>query len=68
MFLTEKFNLDTDRKVYDWNQFECLKLKNTYKHEYAGEIVSYKLSKEEIEEYFKLSKLEKEKFLIQRGK
>ena len=54
MFLTEKFfNQNTPRKLYYWNQFECYKLKYKYKHEHAGEVKTYKLSKKEMEEYLK---------------
>ena len=54
MFLTEKFfNQNTTRKLYSWNQFECYKLKYKYKHEHAGEVKTYKLSKKEMEEYLK---------------
>ena len=34
-------------------QFSCYNLKHKYKHEHAGEVKTYKLTKEEMEEYLK---------------
>ena len=49
MFLSERFyNQNTQRKLYSWNQFECYKLKYKYKHEHAGDVITYKLSEEEM--------------------
>lgn len=53
MFFTEKFNQDTKSKLWDWGQFSCYNLKYKYKHEHAGEVKTYKLTKEEMEEYLK---------------
>lgn len=53
MFLTEKFNQDTQSKLWNWGQFDCYKLKHTYKNEKEKPIKTYKLSKSEMEEYLK---------------
>ena len=53
MFLTEKFNQDTKSKLWNWGQLSCYNLKHKYKHEHAGEVKTYKLTKEEMEEYLK---------------
>ena len=54
MFLSERFyNQNTSRKLYSWNQCECYKLKYKYKHEHAGDVITYKLSEEEMKEYLK---------------
>ena len=53
MFFTEKFNQDTKSKLWNWGQFSCYNLKYKYKHEHAGEVKTYKLTKEEMEEYLK---------------
>lgn len=51
MFLTEKFNQDTQRKLWNWGQFDCYKLKHKYKNEHEQPVTTIKLSKEELEEY-----------------
>ena len=57
MKLKENFiRQDTTQKVWDWKQYKEY-LKYEYKNEYAGEVKTYKLSKEELEEY--LSKYNK---------
>ena len=57
MKLKENFiRQDATQKVWDWNQYKEY-LKYEYKNEYAGEVKTYKLSKEELEEY--LSKYKK---------
>ena len=53
MFFTEKFNQDTKSKLWNWGQFSCYNLKYKYKHEHAGEVKTYELSEEEMEEYLK---------------
>lgn len=53
MFLTEKFNVDTECKLWNWGQFDCYKLKYEYKNPHVGEVITYKLSKEEMKEYLK---------------
>lgn len=51
MKLKENFiRQDATQKVWDWNQYKEY-LKYEYKNEYAGEVKTYKLSKEELEEY-----------------
>ena len=57
MKLKENFiQQDATQKVWDWKQYKEY-LKYEYKNEYAGEVKTYKLSKEELEEY--LSKYNK---------
>lgn len=53
MFLTEKFNRDTESKLWNWGQFDCYKLKYEYKNPHVGEVITYKLTKEEMKEYLK---------------
>lgn len=53
MFLTEKFDQDTERKLWDWGQFECYKLKYKYKNIHENEVKVYKLNQKELEEYLK---------------
>lgn len=53
MFLTEYIGKDTDKKMYDWGQYECYKLKHEYKNEYASEVITYKVSEEELEKILK---------------
>lgn len=53
MFLTEYIGKDTDKKMYDWRQYECYKLKHEYKNEYASEVITYKVSEEELEKILK---------------
>lgn len=43
---------DYTYKPYDWGQYENI-LKYEYKNEYAGEVKTYKMSKEELENYLK---------------
>lgn len=43
---------DYTYKPYDWGQYENI-LKHEYKNEYAGEVKTYKMSKEELENYLK---------------
>ena len=51
MKLKENFiQQDATQKVWDWKQYKE-ELKYEYKNEYAGEVKTYKLSKEELEEY-----------------
>ena len=52
MRLKENFiRQDSVSKAWDWG--ECEGLKHEYKNEHAGEVKSYKMSKEELEEYLK---------------
>ena len=41
---------DTTQKLWDWKQYKEY-LKYEYKHEHSSEVKTYKLSKEELEEY-----------------
>ena len=51
MKLKENFiRQDATQKVWDWKQYKEY-LKYEYKNEHAGEVKTYKLSKEELEEY-----------------
>ena len=51
MKLKENFiRQDATQKVWDWKQYKEY-LKYEYKNEYAGEVKTYKLNKEELEEY-----------------
>ena len=51
MKLKENFiQQDATQKVWDWKQYKEY-LKYEYKNEYAGDVKTYKLSKEELEEY-----------------
>lgn len=50
MFLSEYIGKDTDKKLYDWGQFDRYKLKYKYNHEHASEVVTYKVNKQELEE------------------
>lgn len=57
MKLTENFiKQDSPTKLWDWGQYS--NLKGEYKNEHASEVKTYKLSKEEIEEYLKNPKKE----------
>ena len=52
MRLKENFiRQDSVSKAWDWGQPEGLK--HEYKNEHTGEVKSYKMSKEELEEYLK---------------
>lgn len=53
MFLTEKFDIETERKLYNWNQFECYKLKHKYENEHCSEVITYKLEGDELEKLLK---------------
>lgn len=70
MFFTEKFNSDTESKLWNWGQYDCYKLKHNYKNPHTGEVKTYKLSNKQMEEYLSLNKEEANKFLenIKRGK
>ena len=51
MKLKENFiRQDATQKVWDWKQYKE-ELKYKYKHEHSSEVKTYKLSKEELEEY-----------------
>lgn len=63
MFFTEKFNSDTESKVWNWGQYDCYKLKHNYKNPHTGELKTYKLSNKQMEEYLSLNKEEADKFL-----
>ena len=55
MKLKENFiRQDATQKVWDWKQYKeelKYKYKYKYKNEHAGDVKTYKLSKEELEEY-----------------
>lgn len=53
MFLSEYIGKDTDKKFYDWGQFDCYKLKYKYENEHTSEVVTYKVSKEELDKILK---------------
>ena len=53
MFLSEYIGKDTDKKLYDWGQFDCYNLKYKYKNEHASEVVTYKVNKEELDKTLK---------------
>lgn len=59
MFFSEYIGRNTDKKLYDWGQFECYKLKHKYKHEHSSEVKTYKVNKQELEEILKRLKLNK---------
>lgn len=63
MFLTEKFTSDTEAKLWNWNQFDCYKLKHEYKNPHTGEVKIYKLSKEDMDKFLNLNKEEASEFL-----
>lgn len=53
MKLTENFiKKDTNVKHWDWRQYGCA-LKHNYENEHDSKVKTYKLSKEEMEEYLK---------------
>ena len=53
MKLTENYiKEDSIQKLWDWKQYKD-QLKYEYKNEHAGEVKTYKMSKNELEEYLK---------------
>lgn len=53
MKITENFiKQGSITKLWDWGQYKC-DLKGEYKSEHAGEVKTYKLSKQELGEYLK---------------